>query len=419
MIRSIRGSRNVGTGNIEVDNSEMEVFCGCIDRMFSKVNEFEQRVDAVERYYADNKELNTAKCSSILKDKIKKKHLMTVEKQQEDSEKTTQDLMRQFAVIFRQMAGDVIEQSCTLQRYEIGLSLWSLSIDRSSSMLCFLMLFILIVLTSSLITQHKWAWPFLEPVDVEGLCLHDYYEVIEKPMDFSTIKNRMEAKDGTGYKNVREIYADVRLVFKNAMKYNDERDDVHVMARTLLEKFEEKWLQLLPKVAEEEKRREKEQTATQVATKLAEEASYANMAQDLSNELHGVDMQLERIREMVVCNSRKISTEEKKKLGTALTQLSHQDLIRALEIVAEHNPSFQATAQEVNLDMDTQSDVTLWRLKVFVQDALKVSGRNSGGAVLDLFWQQPFTLSMAFDYLVPWGSVKIRKFSGDGKKWRM
>lgn len=61
----------------------------------------------------------------------------------------------------------------------------------------------------------------------------------------------MEAKDGTGYKNVREICADVRLVFKNAMKYNDERHDVHVMAKTLLGKFEEKWLQLLPKVAEE------------------------------------------------------------------------------------------------------------------------------------------------------------------------
>lgn len=70
-------------------------------------------------------------------------------------------------------------------------------------------------------------------------------------MDFGTIKSKMEAKDGTGYKNVREIYADVRLVFKNAMKYNDERHDVHIMAKTLLEKFEEKWLQLLPKVAEE------------------------------------------------------------------------------------------------------------------------------------------------------------------------
>lgn len=70
-------------------------------------------------------------------------------------------------------------------------------------------------------------------------------------MDFSTIKTKMEAKDGTGYENVREICADVRLIFKNAMKYNNERDDVHVMAKSLLVKFEEKWLQLLPKVDEE------------------------------------------------------------------------------------------------------------------------------------------------------------------------
>jgi len=53
------------------------------------------------------------------------------------------------------------------------------------------------------------------------------------------------------YRNVREIYSDVRLVFSNAMTYNeDNKSDVHVMAKTLLEKFEEKWLQLLPKVSE-------------------------------------------------------------------------------------------------------------------------------------------------------------------------
>ena len=63
----------------------------------------------------------------------------------------------------------------------------------------------------------------------------------------------MEAKDGTGYKNVREICADVRLVFDNAMKYNDEGSDVHLMAKTLLEIFEEKWQLLLPKVTEEVK----------------------------------------------------------------------------------------------------------------------------------------------------------------------
>lgn len=83
------------------------------------------------------------------------------------------------------------------------------------------------------------------------MLLAAFLQVIDRPMDFSTIKNQMEAKDGTGYKNVREICADVRLVFKNAMKYNAEKSDVHVMAKTLLEKFEEKWLQLLPKVTEE------------------------------------------------------------------------------------------------------------------------------------------------------------------------
>lgn len=67
-------------------------------------------------------------------------------------------------------------------------------------------------------------------------------------MDLGTVQSKMETG---GYMSVREIYADVRLVFKNAIKYNDEKDDVHVMAQTLLEKLEEKWLQLLPKVVEE------------------------------------------------------------------------------------------------------------------------------------------------------------------------
>lgn len=70
-------------------------------------------------------------------------------------------------------------------------------------------------------------------------------------MDFSTIKNQMDAKDGTGYKHVMQIYADMRLVFENAMKYNEEASDVYSMAKTLLQKFEEKWAHFLPKVLEE------------------------------------------------------------------------------------------------------------------------------------------------------------------------
>jgi rubrerythrin len=122
----------------------------------------------------------------------------------------------------------------------------------------------------------------LEPVDVKGLGLHDYYKVIEKPMDLGTIKKKMESSE---YSNVREIYADVRLVFKNAMRYNEEKEDVYVMAESLLEKFEEKWLLIMPKLVEEEKKQVDEEAEKHANKQLTMEAAQAEMARDLSNEV--------------------------------------------------------------------------------------------------------------------------------------
>lgn len=335
---SIPDTRLVEQENVEGNNTEMEDFKYRVDEMSTKVDKLEQTLIEVEQYYSttSKKQLNTSKGSSIVKDKDKEKHISNFKKRQQDASrreaaaaKRMQELMRQFSTIFVK------------------------------------------------ITQHKWAGPFMQPVDVVGLGLHDYHEVIEKPMDFSTIKAKMVAKDGTGYKNVREICADVRLIFKNAMKYNEERDDVHVMAKTLLAKFEEKWLQLLPKVDEEEKRRKEEEAEAQLDMQLAQEVAHAKMARDLSNELDEVDLYLEELRELVLQSCRKMTTEEKRKLGTALTQLSSDDLNKALLIVAQNNPNFQATAEEVELDMDAQSESTLWKLKIFVKEALKVQGKST------------------------------------------
>lgn len=48
-----------------------------------------------------------------------------------------------------------------------------------------------------------------------------------------------------------------------------------------------------------------------------------------------------------------MSTEEKKKLSAALTSLSPEDLDKALLIVSQDYPSFHATSQEVDLDIDS------------------------------------------------------------------
>ncbi|KAH7547935.1 hypothetical protein JRO89_XS14G0041300 [Xanthoceras sorbifolium] len=301
----------VEPGNSEANPPEAEGFRVRVDEIFEKVDKLEQKVNEIEEFYLNTSknQPSTSKGSSIMKDKDKERHVPGIRKQKQEAsrrekaaEKRMEELMRQFGTILRNL------------------------------------------------TQHKWARPFLQPVDVKGLGLDDYYEVIDKPMDFSTVKKQMEAKE---YKNVREICTDVRLIFKNAMEYNDEKSDVHIMAKTLLSKFEEKWLQLLPKVTE---------------------------------ELYEVDMHLEELREIVVqkCSSpanlslaslTKTTIEEKRKLGAALTRLSPEDLSKALEIVAQSDTSFQATADEVDLDIDAQSESTLWRLKFFVKDALEIQSK--------------------------------------------
>lgn len=33
-----------------------------------------------------------------------------------------------------------------------------------------------------------YAWPFYKPVPAENLGLHDYFDIIKRPMDLSTVK---------------------------------------------------------------------------------------------------------------------------------------------------------------------------------------------------------------------------------------
>lgn len=198
-----------------------------------------------------------------------------------------------------------------------------------------------------------------------------------KPMVFGTIKNQMEAKNGNWYENVREICAEVRLVFTNAMKYNDGQSDVHVMAKSSLEKFEEKWMQMLFEVAEEEARQKNEEAQTLANMRNSRKAAYSKIARETYNELDELNLQLEELRAMVIRKCRKMTTEEKRKLGVGLSTLSPEDLNKALEIIAEDNPSFQATDEVVDLDLDAQSESTLWKLKFFVKRALENQVKNS------------------------------------------
>lgn len=99
----------------------------------------------------------------------------------------------------------------------------------------------------SALKKHRYAGPFLEPVDAKALNIPDYYEVITRPMDLGTITRRLENDPRRGryrmYTSPLEFRDDVRLVWSNCWTYNKPGQDVRIMGDTLSELWEKKWCQ--------------------------------------------------------------------------------------------------------------------------------------------------------------------------------
>nr|XP_014720713.1 bromodomain testis-specific protein isoform X1 [Equus asinus]XP_014720714.1 bromodomain testis-specific protein isoform X1 [Equus asinus]XP_014720715.1 bromodomain testis-specific protein isoform X1 [Equus asinus]XP_014720716.1 bromodomain testis-specific protein isoform X1 [Equus asinus]XP_014720717.1 bromodomain testis-specific protein isoform X1 [Equus asinus]XP_044605324.1 bromodomain testis-specific protein isoform X1 [Equus asinus]XP_044605325.1 bromodomain testis-specific protein is len=92
------------------------------------------------------------------------------------------------------------------------------------------------ILKEMLAKKHlSYAWPFYNPVDVNALGLHNYYDIVKKPMDLGTIKGKMDNQE---YKDAYEFAADVRLMFMNCYRYNPPDHEVVTMARMLQDVFE-------------------------------------------------------------------------------------------------------------------------------------------------------------------------------------
>ncbi|KAK2114952.1 Bromodomain containing protein 3 [Saguinus oedipus] len=92
------------------------------------------------------------------------------------------------------------------------------------------------ILGEMLSEQHAaYAWPFYQPVDAEAPELHGYHDVIEHPMDLSTVKRKLEGRE---YPDAQGFAADVRLMFSNCYRFNPPDHELVAMARKLQDVFE-------------------------------------------------------------------------------------------------------------------------------------------------------------------------------------
>ncbi|XP_063140106.1 bromodomain adjacent to zinc finger domain protein 2B isoform X23 [Rattus norvegicus] len=96
-----------------------------------------------------------------------------------------------------------------------------------------------LALCSMILTEmetHEDAWPFLLPVNLK--LVPGYRKVIKKPMDFSTIREKL---NNGQYPNFETFALDVRLVFDNCETFNEDDSDIGRAGHSMRKYFEKKW----------------------------------------------------------------------------------------------------------------------------------------------------------------------------------
>ncbi|XP_063989414.1 E3 ubiquitin-protein ligase TRIM33 [Diachasmimorpha longicaudata] len=94
--------------------------------------------------------------------------------------------------------------------------------------------------------QYEQSLPFREIVSPE---IVEYHRIIKKPMALDVIREKLKSDNSNHYSDLRQVFADIRLMFKNAFSYNPVDSQVYQEARNLEEFFEKLLLKWAPNYA--------------------------------------------------------------------------------------------------------------------------------------------------------------------------
>ncbi|XP_066300550.1 bromodomain adjacent to zinc finger domain protein 2B-like isoform X21 [Branchiostoma lanceolatum] len=87
--------------------------------------------------------------------------------------------------------------------------------------------------------KHEDAWPFLVPVNTKQF--PQYKKIIKRPMDLSTIKNKLRDNK---YRSREEFAEDVRLICDNCETFNEDESAVGQAGHNMRACFETRWSEL-------------------------------------------------------------------------------------------------------------------------------------------------------------------------------
>jgi len=210
--------------------------------------------------------------------------------------------------------------------------------------------------------NHRFGFPFLEPVDPVALNIPDYFDIIKHPMDFGTIRKKLV---GGKYESIEDFKADAHLVFSNACLYNHPGSDVYVMSETLREFFNKK---MKPIEDRERKSRNKDDTNIHEIRK-----SVNTIKTLLETNKHSTTASVDK-------SKIPMTKAEMRQLSTTINSLSCKHLNTIIQIIQESMPSL-AVEGEIEIDLNSLDNATLRKLEAFVSTIKKKKPKKKSGVL--------------------------------------
>lgn len=135
---------------------------------------------------------------------------------------------------------------------------------------------------------------FTHPVDPVALNIPTYFQVIKKPMDLGTVRQKL---DGGMYEKAKDFEEDVRMIFKNCYKFNPEGDYVYARGQELEKLFNQEWAKKQDWIAAREPDSEPASVGGDDEEEESEEEPEAESEdEDQSDQLKQLQAQLDAIK---------------------------------------------------------------------------------------------------------------------------
>ncbi|RRT55342.1 hypothetical protein B296_00019923 [Ensete ventricosum] len=240
--------------------------------------------------------------------------------------------------------------------------------------------------TLSKLMKHKKSVWFNSPVDVVGMGLHDYHQIIKSPMDLGTVKKKLN--DGL-YPSPLEFASDIRLTFNNALLYNPKGHEVHKLADQFLRHFEGLFRPLYQTYEKQRSTMKREEvpdpppppspipeipSPVPVSPPVVHPPNQPQPLQQQPNVARTTPGKLPKPKAKDP-NKRPMSFHEKQRLSEGLQSLPPERMAHVLHIARKGNVDAMQSGDEIELDIDALDTETLWALDRFLCNCKKLMSK--------------------------------------------